>query len=42
MALVSCDLGWWGSLDFRTRSGGPGGKIPDVDELARRFAQLKR
>ena len=22
--------------------GGPGGKIPDVDELARRFAQLKR
>ncbi|OCK87215.1 DUF292-domain-containing protein [Cenococcum geophilum 1.58] len=23
-------------------SGGPGGKIPDVDELARRFAQLKR
>lgn len=23
-------------------SGGPGGKIPDVDELAKRFAQLKR
>jgi vacuolar protein sorting-associated protein IST1 len=22
--------------------GGPGGKIPDVDELAKRFAQLKR
>jgi vacuolar protein sorting-associated protein IST1 len=22
--------------------GGPGGKIPDVDELARRFAELKR
>jgi vacuolar protein sorting-associated protein IST1 len=25
-----------------TTSGGPGGKIPDVDELSRRFAQLKR
>lgn len=25
-----------------TAGGGPGGKIPDVDELARRFAQLKR
>jgi len=23
-------------------AGGPGGKIPDVDELAKRFAQLKR
>ncbi|OCL09497.1 hypothetical protein AOQ84DRAFT_363227, partial [Glonium stellatum] len=25
-----------------TAGGGPGGKIPDVDELARRFAELKR
>jgi vacuolar protein sorting-associated protein IST1 len=25
-----------------TTSSGPGGKIPDVDELSRRFAQLKR
>lgn len=24
------------------KDGGPGGKIPDVDELAKRFAQLKR
>jgi vacuolar protein sorting-associated protein IST1 len=24
------------------KDGGPGGKIPDVDELARRFAELKR
>lgn len=24
------------------KSGGPGGKIPDVDELQKRFAQLKR
>jgi vacuolar protein sorting-associated protein IST1 len=23
-------------------NSGPGGKIPDVDELSRRFAQLKR
>lgn len=25
-----------------SRSSGPGGKIPDVDELSKRFAQLKR
>ena len=24
------------------QSAGPGGKIPNVDELAKRFAQLKR
>jgi len=24
------------------KSDGPGGKIPDVDELTKRFAQLKR
>jgi hypothetical protein len=25
-----------------TKDNGPGGKIPDVDELSRRFAELKR
>jgi vacuolar protein sorting-associated protein IST1 len=28
--------------DKKDGDGGPGGKIPDVDELARRFAALKR
>lgn len=28
--------------DKKESSGGPGGKIPDVDELTKRFAQLKR
>ena len=28
--------------DKRADGSGPGGKIPDVDELAKRFAQLKR
>lgn len=28
--------------DKKDTSNGPGGKIPDVDELAKRFAQLKR
>jgi vacuolar protein sorting-associated protein IST1 len=28
--------------DKKQADGGPGGKIPDVDELAKRFAQLKR
>jgi vacuolar protein sorting-associated protein IST1 len=28
--------------EAKKKDAGPGGKIPDVDELARRFADLKR
>ncbi|KAK5108490.1 hypothetical protein LTR62_008229 [Meristemomyces frigidus] len=31
-----------GGVEKKESAGGPGGKIPDVDELAKRFAQLKR
>ncbi|EMC95920.1 hypothetical protein BAUCODRAFT_509177 [Baudoinia panamericana UAMH 10762] len=30
------------SMNGEKKDGGPGGKIPDVDELAKRFAELKR
>lgn len=30
------------AINGDSKSAGPGGKIPDVDELAKRFAQLKR
>ncbi|KAI7122258.1 hypothetical protein KC343_g8140, partial [Hortaea werneckii] len=30
------------AVNGEKKESGPGGKIPDVDELTKRFAQLKR